>query len=76
MDTGDANTAGWETLGAVAPDALPALHGPGRWVTEGWAGAMLTASEVVAAGSDEQAVTAERFLQQAIDGLYAMLTTR
>jgi hypothetical protein len=36
---------------APAADALPPLHAPGRWHTEGWTGAILTATEVETASS-------------------------
>ncbi len=49
------------------PTSLPPLAAPGAWVTEGWVGAALTLSELVAEGP-EQAAAAARFLDEARAG--------
>jgi len=50
------------------PDALPQLAGGGSWHTEGWVGAVLTGSTLVAAGSNPvaQVEQAQAFLTSAI----------
>lgn len=50
------------------PDALPQLAGGGSWHTEGWVGAVLTGSRLVAAGNDPvaQAERVRAFLTSAI----------
>jgi hypothetical protein len=57
------------------PQTLPPLQAGGRWNREGWTGAVLTATEVTAAGDGpSQAAVASAFLQGAIEalrGLYA-----
>jgi len=55
-----------------AAESLPALPAGGRWHLEGWTGAVLTGSEIVAAGGAEaQAALAERFLRSTVDALRA-----
>jgi hypothetical protein len=56
------------------PDAakLPAWDGPGHWHTTGFVGAILTGSELLAAGGDQAAV-AKAFFKRAIDVELAML---
>ena len=52
------------------PDAarLPALAQAGRWHTEGYVAAILTGSEIVAAGrAEEQSMLVDRFLDAAIE---------
>jgi hypothetical protein len=54
------------------PESLPALPAGGRWNLEGWTGAVLTGSEIVAAGGAEaQAAQADRFLRGAVEVLRA-----
>jgi hypothetical protein len=52
------------------PDSLPPLPAGGRWQREGWTGAVLTGSEIVAAGDGAgQAAAASAFLTSAIEVL-------
>ncbi len=54
-------------------DRLPALPASGRWHREGWTGALLTGTEIVAAGRGEaQAALAREFLERTA----AMLRSR
>jgi len=54
------------------PDPLPELAAGGRWHREGWTGAVLTGSEVVAAGEGEaQAAVASAFLGGAVEAIRA-----
>ncbi len=58
-------------------EPLPALPRGGRWHREGWAGALLTATDIVSAGGGEaQAATAEGFLEGAIEVLRARTAER
>ena len=58
---------------APSADALPKLA-HGRWHTEGYIAAVLTGSEMVAAGSAaEQRAVAEAFLASATDAAFALL---
>lgn len=51
-------------------ESLPALPAGGRWHLEGWTGAVLTGSEIVAAGGAEaQATLASGFLRGAVEAL-------
>jgi hypothetical protein len=51
-------------------EALPPLTAPGRWHREGWAGAVLAGTDVVAAGDGEaQSVRASAFLAEAVSVL-------
>ena len=53
-------------------ESLPALPAGGRWHLEGWTGAVLTGSEIVAAGgADAQAALAAGFLRGAVEALRA-----
>ena len=59
------------------PEPLPDLPSGGRWHREGWTGAVLTGSEVVAAGGGAaQAVSAGAFLTGAVEVLRGRLETR
>jgi len=52
------------------PESLPPLPAGGRWQREGWTGAVLTGSEIVAAGDGAgQAAAAGAFLTSAIEVL-------
>lgn len=58
----------------AAGESLPDLPAGGRWHREGWTGALLTGSEVVAAGGGEaQAACASGFLAGAIGVLRSRL---
>lgn len=48
------------------PETLPELMGMGRWHTDGWVGAVLTASQLVGVDTDEQLRHAERHLVAAL----------
>jgi hypothetical protein len=53
---------------------LPELAGHGRWHTEGWNGAVLTGSDLVAAGNGEaQAARLDAFLESAIAASHTLL---
>ena len=54
--------------------ALPSLDGGGAWHTEGWVGAVLPCSQLVAAGSDpaRQADQARAFLASAVPAAHAL----
>jgi hypothetical protein len=55
-----------------AGEALPELPAGGRWHREGWVGAVLTGSEIVAGGAGEaQAARARAFLEGAVSVLRA-----
>lgn len=55
-----------------AGEPLPDLDAPGRWHREGWTGAVLTGSDLVAAGDGEaQAARASAFLAEAVSALRA-----
>jgi len=55
---------------APNPDSLPVLPAGGRWNREGWTGAVLTGSEIVAAGGAvNQAAAAASFLASAVEVL-------
>jgi hypothetical protein len=55
---------------APDPDALPPLPAGGRWHREEWTGAVLTGSEIVAAGEGgAQAAAAYAFLSSAVETL-------
>lgn len=57
-----------------ATDALPELLSGGRWHTEGWVGALLLASDLVAGGtSPEQASRLEAFLGSAVGAVLGLL---
>ena len=49
---------------APAPDQLPILHSRGHWYTEGWTGAVLTASQF--AGEDSQETLVRTFIEDAL----------
>jgi hypothetical protein len=56
----------------AAGESLPSLPAGGRWHREGWTGALLTGSEVVAAGAGPaQAAAASAFLAGAVSVLRA-----
>jgi hypothetical protein len=60
----------WPPPGPGEP--LPDLPAPGRWHREGWTGAVLTGTEVVAAGDGgAQAARASAFLAEAVSALRA-----
>ncbi len=53
-----------------APETLPELPAGGRWHREGWTGAVLTGSEIVAAGAGEpQVALATAFLTGTVEVL-------
>ncbi len=55
---------------------LPRLSGGGEWHTEGWFGATLPATKLVAGGPDsEQRQRTQRFLESAIEAGYKWLDT-
>lgn len=56
-------------------DALPAIDGPGQWNTDGWVGAVLPASDIIAAGrgAGGQVGLARRFLTQRVAALREVL---
>jgi hypothetical protein len=61
----------WPPPGADEP--LPDLASPGRWRREGWTGAVLTGSDLVAAGDGRaQAARASAFLAEAVSALRAL----
>lgn len=55
-------------------DALPPLQGAGRWHTEGWFGAVLTGSDLAAAGdADAQRTRIQEFLDSALQASRVLL---
>jgi hypothetical protein len=55
-------------------DALPPLQGAGRWHTEGWLGAVLTGTDLVAAGdAGAQRKRIQEFLDSALQANRALL---
>jgi hypothetical protein len=60
----------WPPPGAGEP--LPDLAAPGRWHREGWTGAVLAGTDIVAAGDGEaQAARASAFLAETVSALRA-----
>jgi hypothetical protein len=72
-DDGIAEPYLYVTSGLPPPaEALPPLPAGGRWHLAGWTGAVLTGSEIVAAGGAEaQAARAEGFLRGTVGALRA-----
>lgn len=55
-------------------EALPSLAGPGHWHTEGWIGAVLTGTEVVArGGGEDQAAGTMSFLGEAVGAALSLV---
>ena len=78
MSPGDTSYAEpyWYASPSPRPDtnALPRLQGAGRWHTEGWVGAVLTGSDLAAAGdADAQRTGTREFLDSALEASRALL---
>lgn len=54
-------------------DKLPALEGPGAWHTEGWTGAVLTGTDVVATDEAFREAVVRKFLHVSVEAAIAML---
>lgn len=53
--------------------ALPPLHGPGAWHTEGWTGAVLTAEELLAAEAPFREAVVRKFLDVSVEAAIVAL---